>query len=677
MDRNVRLFYIIMYITLIGLFVGVMSESNAQSSRTQYFETWATKKTNQNLVLTPTGTGAVTSAFDFIMTGTGQIQLPSGTTAQRSDSPSSGMLRFNSDTSSFEGYDGSSWGDIGGGGAGSLSIYHQEEFEAGVNASSFTCGTNLTAADDTSTPIAGGTSVTFTQGATPPTVGVQCTGPNIALELKQEQKKNEICFTYTNDHNDDEIAINVYDVTNTTELLQIPLKAASTATEKCGYFTPTSTTANIRYEVEVLVQNANNVLEIDDIEFRDRPQPVSVYGVVSAVRGEGNAGSADTNGAISFTEVSDTVGAWDGNTYTVQKSGSVVSITGFVNYNSSGVVRQIHLYKNGTIYKVLSENYETDETTYAIDFLSSPDEFVAGDTLTIRNAGGTAGNLTTSADNIYISIIEKNYENFVAVDGVSVNDRASTNSFNFDMDSSGTVTNDKYDIVVGNCNQASTGIYDCTLTGGVFSATPVITPQPVENSDNNYCLLRTKSTTAFQVLCEQTTDNTNQSTAINFTIDRAGGDIVEETKKTILMPEGFHTGKAIYNTATAPAIIYEIPGNTSYQNSQISAVTHTRNAFSSISSNTITLPSGEYLATIQAGGRSGTGVVDARLYDGSTAHAECTNMAQSDTSTNAYSSGVCYRVFTLTGSTDLNLQLKSSIVNGQMAAYDLLIEKLR
>jgi len=52
---------------------------------------------------------------------TGSAELPSGTTAQRDGTPAAGMLRFNSDTGQFEGYDGTAWGEIaGGGGSGGL-----------------------------------------------------------------------------------------------------------------------------------------------------------------------------------------------------------------------------------------------------------------------------------------------------------------------------------------------------------------------------------------------------------------------------------------------------------------------------------------------------------------------------------------------------------------------------
>ncbi len=50
--------------------------------------------------------------------GTGSIQIPSGTTAQEPATPATGMLRFNTDLDSFEGYNGTIWGGIGGAQAG-------------------------------------------------------------------------------------------------------------------------------------------------------------------------------------------------------------------------------------------------------------------------------------------------------------------------------------------------------------------------------------------------------------------------------------------------------------------------------------------------------------------------------------------------------------------------------
>ena len=51
------------------------------------------------------------------LTGTGAIKLPVGTTAER-PTAATGQLRFNTDTSNFEGYNGTEWGAIAGGGGG-------------------------------------------------------------------------------------------------------------------------------------------------------------------------------------------------------------------------------------------------------------------------------------------------------------------------------------------------------------------------------------------------------------------------------------------------------------------------------------------------------------------------------------------------------------------------------
>ena len=62
----------------------------------------------------PDFTGTVDSAGDIVMGGTGALKLPSGTTAQR-PTPATGQIRFNSTTTSFEGYNGSAWGGLASG----------------------------------------------------------------------------------------------------------------------------------------------------------------------------------------------------------------------------------------------------------------------------------------------------------------------------------------------------------------------------------------------------------------------------------------------------------------------------------------------------------------------------------------------------------------------------------
>ena len=53
---------------------------------------------------------ATTGRLTYADSATGGLFLPVGTTAQRPASPATGMMRFNTTTSSVEVYNGTSWG---------------------------------------------------------------------------------------------------------------------------------------------------------------------------------------------------------------------------------------------------------------------------------------------------------------------------------------------------------------------------------------------------------------------------------------------------------------------------------------------------------------------------------------------------------------------------------------
>jgi hypothetical protein len=61
--------------------------------------------------------GALTVDADSAFDSTGAVKIPVGTTAQR-PTGADGKIRFNSDTDKFEGYDGTDWGQLGGGATG-------------------------------------------------------------------------------------------------------------------------------------------------------------------------------------------------------------------------------------------------------------------------------------------------------------------------------------------------------------------------------------------------------------------------------------------------------------------------------------------------------------------------------------------------------------------------------
>ena len=64
-------------------------------------------------------TGALVGSTDTVaFGGNGQIQIPNGSTGQRSASPSTGMIRYNSTFGVFEGYTAGGWGQVGGGATG-------------------------------------------------------------------------------------------------------------------------------------------------------------------------------------------------------------------------------------------------------------------------------------------------------------------------------------------------------------------------------------------------------------------------------------------------------------------------------------------------------------------------------------------------------------------------------
>jgi hypothetical protein len=58
---------------------------------------------------------------------TGSLKVPVGNTAQQPATPASGMLRFNTTSGQFEGYNGSVWGGIGGAQAGGAIITNTKQ----------------------------------------------------------------------------------------------------------------------------------------------------------------------------------------------------------------------------------------------------------------------------------------------------------------------------------------------------------------------------------------------------------------------------------------------------------------------------------------------------------------------------------------------------------------------
>jgi hypothetical protein len=82
-----------------------------------------TTQVTGSLPLLNGGTGGTTSATALVGLGartsaTGSSSTPVGTTAQRDVTPLTGYFRYNTTTVGFEGYNGTAWGNVGGGATG-------------------------------------------------------------------------------------------------------------------------------------------------------------------------------------------------------------------------------------------------------------------------------------------------------------------------------------------------------------------------------------------------------------------------------------------------------------------------------------------------------------------------------------------------------------------------------
>ena len=117
------------------------------------------------LAASPTFTGTATFGGNVLLSGTGVLDLPVGTTAQRPGSPNNGMIRYNSSLSRYEGYSGSAWGQLGGGatGGGTDQVFYTNGQSVDTD---FTLTGTLNAMSAGPISIASGVTVTVSSGAT-------------------------------------------------------------------------------------------------------------------------------------------------------------------------------------------------------------------------------------------------------------------------------------------------------------------------------------------------------------------------------------------------------------------------------------------------------------------------------------------------------------------------------
>lgn len=144
---------------------GLLKIRNAANSAWVTIGTLASTNLGLATVASPSFTGTATFAGNVLLSGTGVLDLPAGTTAQRPGSPNSGMIRFNSDLVTFEGYNGTGWGKIGGGaaGGGTDDIFYENGQTVTTN---YTLTTNKNAMSAGPITINSGVTVTIPSGQT-------------------------------------------------------------------------------------------------------------------------------------------------------------------------------------------------------------------------------------------------------------------------------------------------------------------------------------------------------------------------------------------------------------------------------------------------------------------------------------------------------------------------------
>lgn len=121
------------------------------------------------LAASPTFSGTATFSDNVLMSGTGVLDLPAGTIAQRPGSPNSGMIRYNSELTRYEGYSGTApngvWGQLGGGATGSGT--DQVFYTNGQTVNhTFTLAGTLNAMSAGPIAVASGVTITVSSGAT-------------------------------------------------------------------------------------------------------------------------------------------------------------------------------------------------------------------------------------------------------------------------------------------------------------------------------------------------------------------------------------------------------------------------------------------------------------------------------------------------------------------------------
>lgn len=99
------------------------------------------------------GNPTLSIADNVVLPGTSAVTLPKGTTAQRTSTPGNGMLRYNDDFDSFEGYAAGQWGPIGGGSGDSHNLIPTPTADRGIGEWKSSAPTQTSITANTTSPL--------------------------------------------------------------------------------------------------------------------------------------------------------------------------------------------------------------------------------------------------------------------------------------------------------------------------------------------------------------------------------------------------------------------------------------------------------------------------------------------------------------------------------------------
>lgn len=258
--------------------------------------TLSTTGTNEDIVLSPSGTGKVdvqkaleavslgiggtndaSSLFDVTSTSKGTRPFPTMTSAQRDaiSSPATGLIIFNSDTNQLNQYNGSKWGAVAGAGGSGDGINYvvNSDFESSVD--DVTVTANITKAAETSNPIRGSQSLKLTINTSATTADYADIDLSTFAKADTDESKNIIIsFEYYNDANfsTDDVQFVLRNNTDSSDIIPLgelngKIQYSATTTKYVGYVQTKASVTDYSLRMNVLSapSTASNIV-IDTVK---------------------------------------------------------------------------------------------------------------------------------------------------------------------------------------------------------------------------------------------------------------------------------------------------------------------------------------------------------------------------------------------------------------------------